>query len=100
MQTNLAYKTNFKKQYSQQLLLLNQKLKQATEIENQLNSQLTITEALMEADKKLLITGDAQITEYVIAVGNLISIKNAISQNNINKLQTINEINYWSFNDN
>lgn len=100
LNTNLAYKTNFKKQYSQQLLLLNQKLKQATEIENQLNSQLTITEALIEADKKLLVTGDAQIMEYVIAVGNLISIKNAISQNNINKLQTINEINYWSFNDN
>jgi outer membrane protein TolC len=100
LNTNLAYKTNFKKQYAQQLLLLSQKLKQATEIENQLNSQLIITEALIEADKKLLVTGDAQITEYVIAVGNLISIKNAISQNNINKLQTINEINYWSFNDN
>lgn len=100
LQTNLAYKTNFKKQYSQQLLLLNQKLKQSTEVENQLSSQLTITEALIEADKKLLVTGDAQITEYVIAIGNLISIKNAISQNNINKLQTINEINYWSFNEN
>jgi outer membrane protein TolC len=100
LQTNLAYKTNFKKQYTQQLLLLNQKLKQAIEIEKQLNSQLVITEALIEADKKLLVTGDAQITEYVIAVGNLISIKNAISQNTINKLQVINEINYWSFNDN
>jgi outer membrane protein TolC len=100
LQTNLAYKTNFKKQYSQQLLLLNQKLKQAIEIEKQLNSQLVITEALIEANKKLLVTGDAQITEYVIAVGNLISIKNAISQNSINKLQVINEINYWSFNDN
>ncbi|MBC7641994.1 MAG: TolC family protein [Flavobacterium sp.] len=99
-ETNLAYKTNFKRQYKQQILLLNQKLKQASEIEGQLNSQSTITEALIEADKKLLLTGDAQITEYVIAIGNLISIKNAISQNNINKLQTINEINYWSFNDN
>jgi hypothetical protein len=61
---------------------------------------LVITEALIEANKKLLVTGDTQITEYVIAVGNLISIKNAISQNSINKLQVINEINYWSFNDN
>lgn len=97
--TNLAYKNNFNRQYKQQLLMLNQKLKQVAEIENQLQSQLIITEALIEANKKLLPTGDSKITEYVIAVGNLLSIKNAISQNNINKLQIINEINYWSFNE-
>lgn len=100
LQTNLVYKTNFKKQYSQQLLLLNLKLKQHIAIENQLKSQLIIVEALIEADRKLLITGDALITEYVIAIGNLIAIKNAISQNYISKLQMINDINYWSFNDN
>jgi outer membrane protein TolC len=97
--TNLAYKNNFNKQYKQQLLILNQKLKQSTEIEKQLQSQLLISEALIEANKKLLPTGDAQITEFVIALGNLLNIKNAISQNNINKLQVINEINYWSFNE-
>ena len=99
LETNLAYKNNFNKQYKQQLLMLNQQLKQVSEIENQLQSQLLISEALIEANKKLLPTGDAQITEYVIAVGNLINIKNAISQNNSNKLQIINEINYWSFNE-
>ena len=97
--TNLAYKNSFNKQYKQQLLMLNQKLKQSSEIEKQLQSQLLISEALIEANKKLLPTGDAQITEFVIALGNLINIKNAISQNNINKLQVINEINYWSFNE-
>ena len=97
--TNLAYKTNFNKQYNQQLLMLQQQLKQALAIDNQLQSQLIITDALIEANKKLLLTGDAQITEYVIAVGNLISIRNAISQNNSNKLQIINQINYWSFNE-
>ena len=99
LSTNLAYKNNFNKQYKQQLLMLNQKLKQAKDIENQLQSQLKITDALIEANKKLLLTGDAQITEYIIAVGNLITIKNAITQNNSSKLQIINEINYWSFND-
>ncbi|WP_291101444.1 MULTISPECIES: TolC family protein [unclassified Flavobacterium] len=97
--TNLAYKSNFNRQYQQQLLMLNQKLRQQAEIGNQLQSQLVIAEALIEANKKLLPTGDAQITEFVIALGNLINIKNAISQNNINKLQIINEINYWSFNE-
>lgn len=97
--TNLAYKANFNKQYQQQLLILNQKLKQAVAIENQLNSQLEIVDALIEANKKLLLTGDAQITDFVIAIGNVISINNSISQNKINKLQLINEINYWSSND-
>lgn len=99
LETNLAYKTNFSKQYQQQLLLLNQKLKQVTVADAQLKSQLQIVEALIEAHKKLLVTGDAQITEYVLAVGNLISIKNAISQNEINKLQLINELNYWKTNE-
>jgi hypothetical protein len=97
--TNLAYKNNFEKQYKQQLAILNQKLNQFKEVENQLQSQLQIAEALIEANKKLLVSGDAQITEYTIALGNLISLKNAISQNNSSKLQIINEINYWSLND-
>lgn len=97
--TTLAYKNNFNKQYKQQLLLLNLKLKQSADVDKQLQSQLLIADALIEANKKLLRTGDAQITEYSIAVGNLIAIKNAISQNNSNRLQIINEINYWSFND-
>jgi outer membrane protein TolC len=97
--TNLAYKKNFNKQYVQQLLMLNQKLKQTIETENQLQSQLQIADALIEADKKLLLSGDAQITDFVIAIGNVITINNSISQNKINKLQLINEINYWSSND-
>lgn len=97
--TNLAYKANFNKQYQQQLLMLHQKLKQAVEIENQLQSQLQIVDTLIEANKKLLLTGDAQITDFVIAIGNVITINNSISQNKINKLQLINEINYWSCND-
>ena len=92
-----AYKNNFQKQYAQQYFMLHQKLKQFTEIEKQLQAQFEIAEALIEANKKLVLTGDAQITEFVIALGNLISIKNSISQNNSNKLQLINEINYWEF---
>ncbi|MBC5838711.1 TolC family protein [Flavobacterium muglaense] len=97
--TNLAYKNNFNKQFEQQLLLLNQRLKQTEEIQNQLQSQLQISDALIEANKKLLLSGDAQITDFMIAIGNVISINNTISQNKINTFQLINEINYWSSND-
>jgi hypothetical protein len=56
-------------------------------------------EALIAANKKLLLTGDAQITEYIIALGNLIAIQDGIAQNNVSKLQIINEINYWKSNE-
>lgn len=99
LETNAAYKTNFKKKYKQQLIMLNKQLQQLDELNNQLQSQLKIVEALIQAHKKLLVTGDAQITEYVLALGNLITINNSISQNSILRLQLINEINYWNLNE-
>lgn len=97
--TNESYTQNFKRQYQQQLLLLNQKFNQSTETNKMLQSQLVVAEALIEANKKLLLSGDAQITEYIIALSNLISIQDAIAQNSVNNLQTINEINYWKSNE-
>ncbi|WP_394775398.1 TolC family protein [Flavobacterium sp.] len=94
-----SYNKNFKRQYDQQLLLLNQKFNQSTETYKVLQSQLAVAETLIEANKKLLLTGDAQITEYIIALSNIISIQDAISQNTVNKLQIINEINYWKANE-
>jgi len=94
-----SYNKNFKRQYDQQLLLLNQKFNQSTETYKVLQSQLAVAETLIEANKKLLLTGDAQITEYIIVLSNIISIQNAISQNTVNKLQIINEINYWKANE-
>lgn len=97
--TNESYSKNFKRQYQQQLVLLNQKLNQSVETNKMLQSQLVVAEALIEANKKLLLSGDAQITEYIIALSNLISIQDAIAQNSVNNLQTINEINYWKSNE-
>lgn len=94
-----SYNKNFKRQYDQQLLLLNQKFNQSAETNKMLQSQLSVAETLIEANKKLLVTGDAQITEYIIALSNIISIQDAMAQNTVNKLQIINEINYWKSNE-
>lgn len=96
--TNLAYKNNFNREYNQQILLLKQKLEQTNQVDKQLHLQLLVAEALIEADKKLLLTGDAQITDFVIAIGNIITINNTISQNKATKLQIINDLNYWRVN--
>ena len=41
-------------------------------------------------------TGDARMADYLLAIGNYLTAKNAIRQNTINKLQIINQINYWN----
>lgn len=99
LETIKAYKNNFEKQYKQQIFMLYQKLNQVVETAGVLNSQLNTAEALIDANKKLLLTGDAQITEYIIALSNLVSIQDGIAQNNISKLQIINELNYWKSNE-
>lgn len=99
MATINAYKANFKRQYRQQLHMLEQKLQQAAETATILQSQLVVAEALIEANKKLLLTGDAQVTEYILALSNLLGIRSGISQNNMSRLQIINEINYWKSNE-
>lgn len=84
------------KQNRQRQLMLEQKLQQAAETEMLLTQQLRLAQTLIEANRKLLLSGDAQISEYAMAIGNLITINKAISENNTNKLQAINELNYLS----
>jgi len=83
-------------QYNQQVAQLVQQLNSTQELINETSNQLKYTEALMEANKKLMATGDARIADYVIAINNYLNAKNIITQNTINKLQLISQINYWN----
>jgi hypothetical protein len=60
------------------------------------NNQIKYTEILIEANRKLLEAGDVRMPDYILAIGNYLTAKNIITQNNINKLQIINQINYWN----
>lgn len=98
-ETIQKYKNDFNKQFRQKIQTLQLNLKQYSIIEKQLKSQLEIIDTLLEAYRKLLVSGEVQITEYTLAIGNSIAINNALAQNNINILQAINELNYWNNND-
>jgi outer membrane protein TolC len=95
-QTRENYRDYFKTQYQQQIAQLYQQLNSAQQIINEAESQLKYNEALMEANKKLLETGDAHMPDYILAIGNYLNTKNVITQNNISKLQILNQINYWN----
>ncbi|MEP6846805.1 MAG: TolC family protein, partial [Panacibacter sp.] len=94
--TRQNYQQYFATQYNQQVAQLFQQLQSTQQLIDLTNSQLKYSEGLMEANKKLLETGDLKIADYIIAIGSYLNIKNIITQNTISKLQIINQINYWN----
>jgi outer membrane protein TolC len=94
--TRQGYRDFFKKQFSQQIAQLSQQLRSTQQLIDQLNSQIRYTQTLVEANQKLLETGDARMADYILAIGNYLNANNSIRQNNISKLQIINQINYWN----
>jgi len=94
--TRAGYKDFYKKQYSQQIAQLSQQLKGTEELIGDINQQIKYAEGLINVNVKLLETGDAKIADLVIALNNYLTAKNLLIQNNVSRLQIINQINYWN----
>lgn len=95
-QTRQQYRDFFKTQYNQEIAQLVQQLEAADEIIAEATEQIKYTQGLMQANRKLMTTGDAHIVDYIIALNNYLNAKNIITQNTTGKLQIINQINYWN----
>ena len=95
-QTRKAYQEFFNTQYSQQINQLKQQLLLTEQLIEQTGTQIKYAEGLIKAQRQQLVTGDVRIADYVIAIGNYLNAKNSITLNTINKLQIINQINYWN----
>lgn len=94
--TRKQYRDFFKTQFSQQVAQLSQQLGATQKMIDQINSQLKYSETLVEANHKLLESGDVRMADYLLAINNYLTIRNMIRQQSINKLQLINQINYWN----
>lgn len=94
--TRTGYKDFFTRQYSQQIAQLTQQLKATEDLIGQIDEQVRYSQALIDVNGRLLGTGDAKIADYIIALGNYLNAKNLLTQNNITRLQIINQINYWN----
>ena len=90
------YQDFSRRQYNQQLLQLYQQLTQTDNLISQAQSVVKYSEALMEAYRKQIQTGDTSITDYILAINNYLNAKYAVTQNTTNKMQIINQINYWN----
>jgi outer membrane protein TolC len=94
--TRTGYKDYFNNQYSQQIAQLRQQLTATDELIGEINDQVRYSQTLIDVNGKLLGTGDAKIADYILALSNYLNAKNLLTQNNITRLQIINQINYWN----
>jgi len=94
--TNAGYKDFFTQQYDQQIAMLRQQLASTEALIEDINEQIKYSEGLIEVNGKLLETGDAKIPDLVIAINNYLAAKNLLTQNNLSRMQIINQLNYWN----
>ena len=94
--TRGAYKEFFTRQYSQQIAQLSQQLRATEDLIGQIDEQVKYSETLITVNGKLMGTGDAKIADYILALSNYLNAKNLLTQNNITRLQIINQLNYWN----
>ena len=83
-------------QHHMQLLQLKQQLISIDLMVSRINKQIAYAHTLIVANGKLLQTGDITMKDYVTAINNYLQAQNLLTQNNINRLKILNQVNYWN----
>ena len=95
-QTRINNRDFYANQYQQEIAQLTQQLQTTNQIINETKEQLKYVHALLDANRKLLVTGDVRIADYIIAISNYLNAQNTITENVIKQFQIITQINYWN----
>jgi len=95
-ETRQTYKAFFNTQYKQQIAQLNQQIGENEKLMPQILDQIKYSESLIKVDSQLLQTGDVKIADIILAINNYLAVRNLKTQTIINKLQLINQLNYWN----
>jgi len=83
-------------QNKQQINSLWQQYRANRSISTSINEQIDLAKSLMEANLRLLETGDLRMADYLSSIREYLLARNQILQNTIEKYQIINELNYWN----
>jgi outer membrane protein TolC len=94
--TRLRYRDFFVTQQQQQIALLRQQISEKSGLKNQIDEQIRFSKSLIDADIKLLQTGNVTVTDFIIAINNYLAAQNLFRQINIDILKLINQLNYWN----
>jgi outer membrane protein TolC len=95
-ETRQYYKFFYTAQYHQQIAQLRQQISETDKLFGQINEQVKFDETLIKVDSQLLHTGDLKIADLILAINNYLAVRNLKTQTIINKLQLINQLNYWN----
>jgi outer membrane protein TolC len=95
-ETRQDYKAFFDIQYRQQIAQIKQQISENETLIEQIKDQTKYTESLIKVDTQLLQTGDLKIADLILAINNYLTVKNLYTQTTINRLQLINQLNYWN----
>ena len=93
--TRMNYRDFFLKQYDQQIAQLLQQLKETESLIDEINSEIKYSNTLIDVNEKLLEKGEVRITDFIIAINTYLNARHLLNLNYINRLQIINQINYW-----
>jgi len=95
-ETSQTYKAFFNSQYRQQIAQLNQQIRDNDDLIRQIKDQIKYTESLIKVDTQLMQTGDLKVADLILAINNYLTVKNLLNQTVVNRLQLINQLNYWN----
>lgn len=93
--TRAWYSDFFKSQYEEHASALQRRLAAVEKIIRDGRDQLQYVDGLIQANRKLLQTGDIPVTNYILSINNYLNANQNIIRNEIRRLRIINEINYW-----
>ncbi len=86
----------FSRRFHQQVLQLQQQLRDVENLEAPIEQQLKYLKVLIDVNSKLLETGDIKITDYILALNNYITARNLVVQNEVTRYSILQQLNYWT----
>jgi outer membrane protein TolC len=90
---NREFYTN---QYRMQTAQLRKQLRSIDLLLAKLRQQIEYSRTLVEANGKLLQTGDITVRDYVAAINNYLNAQNLLTQNTISRLKVLSSLNFWN----
>lgn len=92
--TRQGYRDFFLQQFKQEIAQARQQLAALDQLDFLIQAQLQNIRALIEANGRLLRTGEAKVVDYLVAIGNQLNAENQLTVNQINRLQLLNQLNF------
>lgn len=92
--TRQGYRDFFLQQYYQEIAQAQQQLFALDQLDASVQAQLQIAHTLIEANGRLLRTGDARVVDYLVAINSQLNAQNQLTLNHINRLQILNQLQF------